>query len=96
MQRGFSGVAQWPHRRRFTGTAAIHATAMGPGFLRNAEAAPHIRSDRGEPSVHEQSGARYELGMIKENEIFVQVLDPAKKSSFVSIPPPPVEVKEKH
>lgn len=39
--------------------------------------------------------ARYELGMIKENEIFVQVLDPNKKSSFVSIPPPVPEVKEK-
>ncbi len=40
--------------------------------------------------------ARYELGMIKENEIFVQVLDPNKKSSFVSIPPPKIEPKEKH
>jgi len=39
--------------------------------------------------------ARYELGMIKENEIFVQILDPNKKSSFVAIPPPPVEAKEK-
>ena len=37
--------------------------------------------------------ARYELGMIKENEVFVQILDPNKKSSFVSIPLPP-EVKE--
>ncbi|MDO9421487.1 MAG: cell division protein FtsB [Herminiimonas sp.] len=40
--------------------------------------------------------ARYELGMIKENEIFVQVLDPNKKSNFVSIPPPKIEPKEKH
>jgi cell division protein FtsB len=40
--------------------------------------------------------ARYELGMIKENEIFVQVLDPNKKSSFVSIPLPPPVIKDKH
>ncbi len=40
--------------------------------------------------------ARYELGMIKENEIFVQVLDSNKKSTFVSIPPPKIEPKEKH
>jgi cell division protein FtsB len=40
--------------------------------------------------------ARYELGMIKENEIFVQVLDPTKKSTFVAIPPPKIEPKEKH
>ena len=39
--------------------------------------------------------ARYELGMIKENEVFVQILDPNKKSNFVSIPPPVVEPKEK-
>jgi len=39
--------------------------------------------------------ARYELGMIKENEVFVQILDPNKKSTFVSIPPPVVEPKEK-
>jgi len=38
--------------------------------------------------------ARYELGMIKENEVFVQILDPNKKSSFVSIPLPQPEVKE--
>jgi cell division protein FtsB len=37
--------------------------------------------------------ARYELGMIKENEVFVQVLDPSKKSSFVSIPLPQPEAK---
>jgi len=31
--------------------------------------------------------ARYELGMIKENEIFVQVLDPNKKSPSDVSPP---------
>lgn len=39
--------------------------------------------------------ARYELGMVKENEVFVQILDPNKKSSFVAIPPPVPEVKPK-
>ncbi|RQO33436.1 cell division protein FtsB [Herminiimonas sp. KBW02] len=39
--------------------------------------------------------ARYELGMIKENEVFVQILDPSKKSNFVAIPPPVIEPKEK-
>lgn len=38
--------------------------------------------------------ARYELGMVKENEIFVQILSPNKKSSFVAIPLPPPEPGE--
>jgi cell division protein FtsB len=33
--------------------------------------------------------ARYELGMIKENEIFVQVLDPNKKAPSAMSPSPP-------
>ena len=32
--------------------------------------------------------ARYELGMIKENEIFVQVLDPNKKTEPAASSPP--------
>jgi cell division protein FtsB len=32
--------------------------------------------------------ARYELGMIKENEIFIQILDPRNKSSVVQVAAP--------
>jgi cell division protein FtsB len=32
--------------------------------------------------------ARYELGMIKENEIFIQILDPASKPAVVQVAAP--------
>jgi cell division protein FtsB len=32
--------------------------------------------------------ARYELGMIKENEIFIQILDPRNKPSVVQVAAP--------
>lgn len=32
--------------------------------------------------------ARYELGMIKENEVFVQIIDPNQKNSSPPAPPP--------
>lgn len=31
--------------------------------------------------------ARYELGMIKENEVFVQIIDPNQKTAPVASPP---------
>ena len=61
---------------------------------RNAKLNSEVQDlKEGTDAVEER--ARYELGMIKENEVFVQILDPNKKSNFVSIPPPVVEPKEK-
>lgn len=61
---------------------------------RNAKLNSEVQDlEEGTGAIEER--ARYELGMIKENEIFVQVIDPNKKSSFVSIPPPTIEPKEK-
>ncbi len=54
---------------------------------RNAKLASEVQDlQEGTGAVEER--ARYELGMIKENEVFVQVLDPNRKSSFVAIPLP--------
>jgi cell division protein FtsB len=60
---------------------------------RNAKLNSEVQDlKQGTGAVEER--ARYELGMIKENEVFVQVLDPKKKSSFVSIPPPAPEAED--
>lgn len=54
---------------------------------RNAKLASEVQDlKEGTGAVEER--ARYELGMIKENEVFVQVIDPNKKPSSVSSPPP--------
>jgi len=61
---------------------------------RNAMLASEVQDlKEGTGAVEER--ARYELGMVKENEVFVQIIDPNKKSTFVAIPPPPVEPKKK-
>lgn len=61
---------------------------------RNAKLASEVQDlKEGTGAIEER--ARYELGMIKENEIFVQVIDPDHKSSFVAIPPPKEEPQEK-
>jgi cell division protein FtsB len=53
---------------------------------RNAKLGSEVQDlKEGTGAVEER--ARYELGMIKENEVFVQVIDPNKKPS-VSSPPP--------
>ncbi len=53
---------------------------------RNAKLASEVQDlKEGTGAVEER--ARYELGMIKENEVFVQVIDPNKKTSSVSSPP---------
>ena len=49
---------------------------------RNAKLASEVQDlKEGTGAVEER--ARYELGMIKENEVFVQVIDPNKKTSSV-------------
>lgn len=54
---------------------------------RNAKLASEVQDlKEGTGAVEER--ARYELGMIKENEVFVQVIDPNKKSIPLSSPPP--------
>lgn len=54
---------------------------------RNAKLASEVQDlKEGTGAVEER--ARYELGMIKENEVFVQVIDPNKKTPSVSSPPP--------
>ena len=54
---------------------------------RNAKLASEVQDlKEGTGAVEER--ARYELGMIKENEVFVQVLEPDKKPPVVSGPPP--------
>jgi cell division protein FtsB len=54
---------------------------------RNAKLSSEVQDLKvGTGAVEER--ARYELGMIKDNEVFVQVLDQKKKSSFVAIPRP--------
>ncbi|GGC17513.1 cell division protein FtsB [Oxalicibacterium flavum] len=61
---------------------------------RNAKLASEVQDlKEGTGAVEER--ARYELGMIKENEIFVQIIDPNRKSNFVAIPPPPVKDDKK-
>lgn len=61
---------------------------------RNAMLASEVQDlKEGTGAVEER--ARYELGMIKQNEVFVQIIDPNKRSTFVAIPPPPVEPKKK-
>ncbi len=61
---------------------------------RNAKLASEVQDlKEGTGAVEER--ARYELGMIKENEIFVQIIDPNRKSTFVAIPPPPVKDDKK-
>lgn len=53
---------------------------------RNAKLASEVQDlKEGTGAVEER--ARYELGMIKENEVFVQVLEPDKKPPVVSGPP---------
>ena len=60
---------------------------------RNAKLASEVQDlKEGTGAVEER--ARFELGMIKENEVFVQIIDPSKRSTFVAIPPPPVDPKK--
>lgn len=60
---------------------------------RNAKLASEVQDlKEGTGAVEER--ARFELGMIKENEVFVQIIDPNKRSTFVAIPPPPVDPKK--
>lgn len=59
---------------------------------RNAKLESEVRDLRdGTGAVEER--ARYELNMIKENEIYVQVLNPNEqpKESATPLPPPPPE-----
>lgn len=53
---------------------------------RNAKLGSEVQDlKEGTGAVEER--ARYELGMIKENEVFVQIIDPNKKPPSVSSPP---------
>ena len=55
---------------------------------RNAKLNSEVRDLReGTDAVEER--ARYELGMIKDGEIFVQILDPNSKPPEAAVPPPP-------
>jgi cell division protein FtsB len=55
---------------------------------RNAKLDSEVRDLReGTEAVEER--ARYELGMIKQNEIFVQVLRKDEKPAVMMTPPPP-------
>ena len=55
---------------------------------RNAKLESEVRDlKEGTEAVEER--ARYELGMIKQNEIFVQVLRKDEKPSVMMTPPPP-------
>ncbi len=62
---------------------------------RNAKLESEVRDLRdGTGAVEER--ARYELGMIKQNEIFVQVLRKDEQPAVsMTVPPPPPEPKEK-
>ncbi|MCA1245314.1 cell division protein FtsB [Massilia oculi] len=62
---------------------------------RNAKLESEVRDLReGLGAVEER--ARYELGMIKQNEIFVQVLRKDEQPAVsMTVPPPPPEPKEK-
>jgi cell division protein FtsB len=54
---------------------------------RNAKLGSEVQDlKEGTGAVEER--ARYELGMIKENEVFVQILDPNKKSEPTASSPP--------
>lgn len=54
---------------------------------RNAKLASEVQDLKdGTGAVEER--ARYELGMIRNNEIFVQVVDPAKAAPVPPVPPP--------
>ncbi|GGI53207.1 cell division protein FtsB [Oxalicibacterium solurbis] len=53
---------------------------------RNAKLNSEVQDlKQGTGAVEER--ARYELGMVKENEVFVQVIDPNQKMPFVASPP---------
>jgi cell division protein FtsB len=57
---------------------------------RNAKLDSEVRDLKdGTGAVEER--ARYELGMIKQNEVFIQILDPndQPKESATPLPPPP-------
>jgi cell division protein FtsB len=57
-------------------------------LARNAKLDSEVRDLReGTEAVEER--ARYELGMIKQNEIFVQVLRKDEKPAVMMTPPPP-------
>jgi cell division protein FtsB len=59
---------------------------------RNAKLDSEVRDLKdGTEAVEER--ARYELGMIKQNEIFVQVLRKDEKPVMMTPPPPPREPK---
>ena len=62
---------------------------------RNAKLDSEVRDLRdGLGAVEER--ARYELGMIKQNEIFVQVLRKDEQPAVsMTVPPPPPEPKDK-
>lgn len=62
---------------------------------RNAKLESEVRDLRdGTGAVEER--ARYELGMIKQNEIFVQVLRKDEQPAVsMTVPPPPPAPKEK-
>jgi cell division protein FtsB len=54
---------------------------------RNAKLGSEVRDlKEGTGAIEER--ARYELGMIKDNEIFVQILDPNKKPAPAASAPP--------
>jgi len=60
---------------------------------RNAKLESEVRDLKdGTEAVEER--ARYELGMIKQNEIFVQVLSKDERSAASVTPPPPPPPKE--
>ncbi len=62
---------------------------------RNSKLASEVQDlKEGTGAVEER--ARYELGMIKQNEIFVQVLRKDEQPAVsMTVPPPPPEPKEK-
>lgn len=64
-------------------------------IARNAKLDSEVRDLRdGLGAVEER--ARYELGMIKQNEIFVQVLRKDEQPAVsMTVPPPPPEPKDK-
>jgi len=55
---------------------------------RNAKLDSEVRDLRGGTEAVEER-ARYELGMIRQNEIFVQVLRKDEKPAVMMTPPPP-------
>ncbi len=61
---------------------------------RNAKLSSEVRDLKdGTGAVEER--ARYELGMIKDGEIFVQILSPNDKLAAPTPPPPPPPVPQK-